>query len=64
MTNKQIKQTFRECGIQVSADSLKMIQRELKVYVDKMAVRCVKGNIKRLSPQLFWVALGRLSCRK
>ena len=64
MTNKQIKQIFRQHGLQISADSVEMIQNELQVQVGKMATRCVKGNIKRLSPHLFWVALGRLSCRK
>jgi len=26
-----------------------------------MARRCKDGNLKRLTPELFWVALGRLN---
>ena len=28
--------------------------------IDKMARRCKEGNVKRLTPELFWVALGHL----
>ena len=59
MNKKYIKQAFSHDGIQLGDGSMDMIEHELKLQISKMARRCQNGNVKRLTPELFWVALGR-----
>ena len=61
MNKKYIKQTFSHEGIQLGKGPIDSIEYELKVQVSRMAKRCKDGNLKRLTPELFWVALGRLN---
>ena len=61
MTKKEIKAAFREHKIQLAADVVNLIEDNLKRAVTKMAQRCKDGNVKRLTPDLFWVALGNWS---
>ena len=56
-----IHQCFKQEGIQLSPDALEDIIRHFRVEVGKMALRCKEGNIKRLTPELLYVALGQLS---
>ena len=59
MNKKYIKQAFSHDGIQLGAGSMDMIEHDLKLQISKMARRCQNGNVKRLTPELFWVALER-----
>ena len=61
MNKKYIKQAFSHEGIQLGKGAIYSIEYELKVQVSRMAKRCKDGNLKRLTPELFWVALGRLN---
>ena len=61
MNKKYIKQAFSHEGIQLGKGAIESIEYELKVQVSRMARRCKDGNLKRLTPELFWVALGRLN---
>ena len=38
-----------------------MINREILESVRRMAKRCKEGNLKRLTPELFYVALGKFN---
>ena len=38
----------------------KVFEHELQVQITLMANRCKHGNLKRLTPELFWVAMGKL----
>jgi hypothetical protein len=58
-TKTNIKKIFSNTGIQLTPDSTEMIERELVTVVERMAKRCVDGNLKRLTPELFYVAMGR-----
>tara|TARA_R110002020_G_scaffold230845_5_gene442002 strand:- start:657 stop:842 length:186 start_codon:yes stop_codon:yes gene_type:complete len=58
MTKKEIKEVFKKEGIQLGAGSIEMIEDELKRKVRSMAKYCYHGNVKRLTPDLMWVALG------
>jgi len=58
MTKKEIKEVFKKEGIQLGAGSIEMIEDELKRKVRSMAKYCYHGNVKRLTPDLFWIALG------
>tara|TARA_R100001082_G_scaffold100775_1_gene70036 strand:+ start:1012 stop:1200 length:189 start_codon:yes stop_codon:yes gene_type:complete len=59
MNKKQIKQIFKNNNVQLGAGSLEVIEDELNRYVRILAVNCNNGNVKRLTPDLMWVALGR-----
>tara|TARA_B100000902_G_scaffold223459_1_gene212293 strand:+ start:334 stop:534 length:201 start_codon:yes stop_codon:yes gene_type:complete len=61
VTQTQIKKQFNERGIQVGSDVMEMINYEIMQFVNRMAKRCVDGNIKRLSSKDFWIAMGRLN---
>ena len=58
-TQTNIKKIFRNKGIQLGAGTLNMIEKEMVFFAQRMAKRCVEGNLKRLTPELFWVAMGR-----
>lgn len=58
-TQTNIKKIFSEKGIQLGAGTLNMIEKEMVFFAQRMAKRCVEGNLKRLTPELFWVAMGR-----
>tara|TARA_R100000742_G_C4262122_1_gene79934 strand:+ start:886 stop:1071 length:186 start_codon:yes stop_codon:yes gene_type:complete len=58
MTKKEIKEIFKKEGVQLGAGSIEMLLDELKRNARFMAIRCKQGNIKRLTPDLFWIALG------
>tara|TARA_R110000823_G_C15853541_1_gene492418 strand:+ start:546 stop:743 length:198 start_codon:yes stop_codon:yes gene_type:complete len=61
MNKKYIKQAFSHDGVQLGNGAMDMIEHELKLQVSRMARRCKEGNLKRLTPELFWVALGRMN---
>jgi hypothetical protein len=61
MTKSQIKELFKEQGVQLGAGTMEQIQYELAQYVGRMATRSAEGNLKRLTPELFWIAMGRLN---
>ena len=61
MNKKYIKQAFSYDGVQLGNGAMESIEYELKLQVSRMARRCKECNVKRLTPELFWVALGRLN---
>ena len=61
MRKKEIKSVFREAKVQLGADALRLVEDTLNRSVRDMARRCKDGNVKRLTPDLFWVALGNWS---
>ena len=64
MTKKHIKNEFRSCNIQLGAGTVESIEDELHRMVHRMAKRCQRGNVKRLTPALMWIALGRYDLRR
>ena len=61
MNKKYIKQAFSHDWVQLGNGAMDMIEHELKLQVRSKARRCKEGNLKRLTPELFWVALGRMN---
>ena len=59
MNKKQIKEVFKNYKVQLGAGALEVIEDELTRYLRIMAVNCHNGNLKRLTPETMWVALGR-----
>ena len=58
MNKKYIKEAFSHDEIQLGKGTIESIEYELKLYVNRMARRCKEGNVKRLTPDLIWIALG------
>tara|TARA_Y100001951_G_C11211207_1_gene223092 strand:+ start:194 stop:406 length:213 start_codon:yes stop_codon:yes gene_type:complete len=54
----KVKKMFNDAGIQCSVKTLNVIEDYLRRKVDRMVANCVDGKIKRLTPELFWVAMG------
>ena len=61
MNKKYIKQAFSHDGVQLGSGVIESIEYELKLQVSRMARRCKEGNLKRLTTELFWVALGKMN---
>ena len=57
----QIRKKFNKANIQVSDDTMKLVNDVVEREVQKMVARCSDGNVKRLTPGLFYIALGNLS---
>ena len=59
--NRQyIKQVFKQNGVQLSKESMEDVVRHLRITVSKMGLRCKEGNVKRLTPDIFWIAVGKV----
>jgi len=61
MTKTEIKKAFKEHGVQLGAGAMDQVMYELKCVVNRMASRCQQGNLKRLTPELFYIAMGKLN---
>lgn len=61
MTQKQIKQIFKEHGLRLGKGTMDLIQEELYLLVKRQARRSKEGlgSYKTLTPQLFHIALGK-----
>ena len=59
-----IRECFKSSGVQLTTEALDDIIRDLRVDVSRMAQRCKKGNVKRLTSDLMFIALGKLSDMK
>ena len=51
---------FNERNIQISDDAVKMIADIAERDIARMVVRCIEGNVKRLTPDILYIALGNL----
>ena len=60
MTKTEIKKAFAQHGVQLGNGAMDQILYELKCVVNRMAGRCKEGNLKRLTPELFYIAMGKL----
>lgn len=54
-----LKKVFKDSGIQLGAGAMDLIETECVLLAKRMANRCKEGNIKRLTPELFFIAMGR-----
>ena len=57
----QVRAKFNKANVQVSDDTMKLINDVVEREVQTMVSRCVEGNVKRLTPGLFYIALGNLN---
>jgi hypothetical protein len=61
MTKSEIKQIFKDNNLQLGKGAIEFIDHEAKLMVKRMALRCKQGNLKRLTPELMYIALGRIN---
>tara|TARA_R110002020_G_C15965280_1_gene746953 strand:+ start:290 stop:484 length:195 start_codon:yes stop_codon:yes gene_type:complete len=59
LTIIKVREIFRRNKVQLTTDAINLMDEHIYKEVEKMAKRCKEGNVKRLSADLFWVALGR-----
>tara|TARA_R110000803_G_scaffold46664_2_gene97871 strand:+ start:1620 stop:1826 length:207 start_codon:yes stop_codon:yes gene_type:complete len=57
-TRSNIKKVFKKHNVQLGSCTMDMIEQEMMFLCQKMAKRCVVDNVKRLTPELFWIAMG------
>ena len=55
----KVKKIFNDAGVQLPENTFILLDDEVKRIITRWAKRTVDGNVKRLTPDLFWVALGR-----
>ena len=55
----KMKRLFNEAGIQININALNMLDDHLNRIVRKWVANTVEGNVKRLTPELLWIALGK-----
>lgn len=55
----KLKKAFNSKGVQISPEAIKMLDDEMGRIVNRWVYRCSDGNVKRLSVDLVWIALGR-----
>ena len=60
MTKKEIRGVFKEHKVQLGADALTLIEEEFQRKVRTMARRCSDGNVKRLTSDTYFIALGKI----
>jgi hypothetical protein len=60
----KVKRRFNKEKIQCPINTLNMIDEHMTRMVHRMVKNCKEGNVKKLTPELFWVALGNLNNKK
>jgi|TARA_X000001388_G_scaffold58878_2_gene44284 hypothetical protein len=56
LSKKYIHKTFKTQNVQLNKKALGVIEKKLKDEILDMAVNCRKGNVKRLTPDLLFIA--------
>ena len=59
INKSNVKKLFNKQGIQCPISTLNLVEEHLSRLVNTMARNCKDGNVKRLTPELMWIALGR-----
>ena len=55
----KMKRMFNEAGIQVNINALNMLDDQLDRLVHRWVQNTKDGNVRRLTPELLWIALGK-----
>ena len=54
----KVKKIFHDHHVQLSTQAINMIKEDIDRKLRKMAERCNEGNVKRLTPETYHIALG------
>jgi len=61
LIQKNLKSIFKDYGIQMSKDVIDLLNTDIHRQIVKMAIRCEKGNVKRITQETYYIALGNMS---
>tara|TARA_Y100000310_G_C20375846_1_gene665702 strand:+ start:222 stop:422 length:201 start_codon:yes stop_codon:yes gene_type:complete len=59
----KLKKAFHDEGLQLSAETVNILNNEIKRTVSRWVRKTKDGNIKRLTPDLIWIVLGK-TCKE
>ena len=54
----KVKKIFHDAGLQVSTTSMNMIGDDFNKHIRSMTERLKEGNVKRLTPETYHIAIG------
>mgnify|MGYP003632040123 CR=1 FL=1 len=57
----KVKKMFNSEKIQCPIGTLNIIEEHVQRMVHRMVQNCKQSNVKKLTPELFWVALGNFN---
>ena len=57
----KLKKEFNKRGLQITREAIDLLDDHISREVSKMANRVQEGNVKRLTADLIWVALGKFN---
>jgi hypothetical protein len=57
----KLKKEFNKRGLQITREAIDLLDDHISREVSKMANRVKEGNVKRLTADLIWVALGKFN---
>ena len=58
LNKKKVKEIFHSNDLQINTEAINMLDDEVKRLLRKWAKNCKESNLKRLTPDLLWVAFG------
>lgn len=61
LTILKIRKIFKQHQVQLTTDAINLMDEHISRQIESMAKNCKNSNVKRLTADLFWVALGRLN---
>lgn len=56
-----VRKKFNDRGVQVNDSAIKQLNDIIERDIHKMVVRCINGNVKRLTPELIHIAIDMYS---
>ena len=59
----KLKREFNKSGLQITSEAVEQLDDHINRQVRGMVSRVIEGNIKRLTVDLIWVALGNYNNR-
>ena len=59
----KLKKAFHDEGLQLSVETINILNNEMKRTVSRWVRNTKNGNVKRLTPDLVWIALGK-TCKE
>jgi hypothetical protein len=57
----KLKKEFNKRGLQITREAIDLLDDHISREVSKMANRVQENNVKRLTADLIWVALGKFN---
>tara|TARA_R110002167_G_scaffold17554_7_gene66961 strand:- start:1433 stop:1639 length:207 start_codon:yes stop_codon:yes gene_type:complete len=57
----KLKKIFHDVNVQINVEAVNMLDDTIKRIIVSYASNCKNGNVKRLTPELMWVALGNIN---